>query len=189
MNSFFFNRAWQLGLEQSRVNRVQMPNQYPQIPEHFVEALNYSITNDFIVFFCFKISKSLTFYFIKDPNNGYPMYYRGNYSGQYPSRIVHTSQGPITVVYINDPYYYRRGGYRGNNFAYGALAGTALASTLFWPFWIPFFLVLKILIILNDKLNVFLNLKLSQSLNQKQYFFHKSLNNVVKTVIYFKNLN
>ena len=65
------------------------------------------------------------------------MYYRGTYRGSYPSRIVHTPQGPITVVYINDPYYRPR--YYGGDLALGALAGTAVASTLFWPFWFPFF--------------------------------------------------
>lgn len=42
----------------------------------------------------------------QDPNNGYPMLYRGagRYTGRYPSRIVHTPQGPATVVYMNDPY-------------------------------------------------------------------------------------
>ena len=61
------------------------------------------------------------------------MYYRGTYRGSNPSRIVHTPQGPITVVYVQPDYY----GYRGNY--YGALAGTALASTLFFPFWFPLF--------------------------------------------------
>ena len=58
---------------------------------------------------------------------------RGRYNGNHYSRIVHTNQGPITVVYVNDPYYYRRGcGYGG----YGALAATSLLLT---PFWFPFF--------------------------------------------------
>lgn len=74
-----------------------------------------------------------------DPNNGYPMVYRGGsaYRGQYPTRIVHTPQGPVTVVYVNDYYYdYPRYGY---GCGYG-LAGAALATSLFFPFWFPFFL-------------------------------------------------
>lgn len=66
------------------------------------------------------------------------MYYRGNYAGRYPYRIVHTPQGPITVVYIDDGYY-RYHDRCGNGFVSG-LAGAALASTLFFPiFWFPFF--------------------------------------------------
>lgn len=64
------------------------------------------------------------------------MVYRGGrYSGRYPTRIVHTPQGPVTVVYVNDYYYdYPR-------YGYGAgLAGAALATSLFFPFWFPFFL-------------------------------------------------
>lgn len=64
------------------------------------------------------------------------MYYRGNYRGTYPSRIVHTPQGPITVVYVDAPYYRR---YGGGDVALGALAGTAIASSLFFPFWFPLF--------------------------------------------------
>lgn len=63
------------------------------------------------------------------------MYFRGNYTGRYPSRIVHTPQGPITVVYIEDPYYRDSGA----DFALGVLAGTALATTFMWPFWFPIF--------------------------------------------------
>jgi hypothetical protein len=73
---------------------------------------------------------------ILDPNYGYPMYHRGDvYTGQYPSRIVHTPQGPITVVYVSD-YPYR---YRSSDFALGALGGAALASTFMFPFWFPLF--------------------------------------------------
>lgn len=65
------------------------------------------------------------------------MYYRGNYRGGYPSRIVHTPQGPITIVYVEQPYYGRYG-YSGLGLGYGALAGTALAtSLLLTPFWFP----------------------------------------------------
>ena len=67
------------------------------------------------------------------------MLYRGNgrYNGNYPTRIVHTPQGPITVVYVNDPYYDR---YRGSNVAFGALTGAAIASSFLWyPFWFPLF--------------------------------------------------
>jgi hypothetical protein len=73
---------------------------------------------------------------VQDPNGGYPMYHRGTvYNGQYPSRIVHTSQGPITVVYVHDyPYRHRSG-----DFMLGALGGTALASALIFPFWFPLF--------------------------------------------------
>ena len=67
------------------------------------------------------------------------MYYMGDYRGQYPSRIVHTNQGPVTVVYINDPYYHRRGYYGYGGLGYGALGGALVASTLLWPFWFPFF--------------------------------------------------
>lgn len=73
-----------------------------------------------------------------DPNNGYPMVYRGNYVGRYPTRIVHTPQGPVTVVYVDDYYGYPRYG-RGCGYGYG-LAGAALATSLFFPFWFPFFL-------------------------------------------------
>jgi len=134
---FKYVRAWQIALEQARVFQSQQnpmnPNQ--QIPPYLMEVLqnsNFSLTQFRLVHSYFNI-----IYIFKDPNNGYPMYYRGAYRGQYPSRIVHTSQGPITVVYIDDPYYRRR--YRGSNFAYGALAGTALASTFIWPFWFPFY--------------------------------------------------
>lgn len=76
--------------------------------------------------------------FIKlDPNNGYPIYYRGNYTGRSPSRIVHTPQGPITVVYIQEPYYRYSNSCR--NAGFGFLAGTALASTFMFPFWFPLF--------------------------------------------------
>lgn len=65
------------------------------------------------------------------------MYYRGNYTGVYPSRIVHTPQGPITVVYVDNPYY--RYDNTGADLALGFLAGTAIASTFMWPFWFPLF--------------------------------------------------
>lgn len=111
--------AWQLALEQARVahqpayqQRLRR-EQNQQVPSYLVETL----TNN--------------------PNNGYPVYYRGaNYRGAYPSRIVHTPQGPITVVYLPD---YRYNYYSGSDIALGALAGTAIASTLFWPFWFPLF--------------------------------------------------
>lgn len=94
-----------------------------------------------------------------NPNNGYPMYYRGtNYYGNYPSRVLQTPRGPVTVVYVDAPvstfgpglygnrgYYNRRRGERygrhpGRNVALGgAVAGGVIASTLFLPFWMPMF--------------------------------------------------
>ncbi|CAF0798588.1 unnamed protein product [Brachionus calyciflorus] len=104
--------AWQLALEQARVRDrpPHRPNN-PQIPSYLIDVLE------------------------NNPNNGYPIYFRGAYSGRYPSRIVHTPQGPITVVYLEDPYYRSSCG----DAALGFLAGTALASTLMWPFWFPLF--------------------------------------------------
>lgn len=76
-----------------------------------------------------------TYVFFKAPAGRYPMYHRGRYGGNYPSRIVHTPTGPVTVVYVDQPNYNR---YRGGNLAFGALAGTALASSLlFTPLWFP----------------------------------------------------
>lgn len=65
------------------------------------------------------------------------MYYRGNYRGTYPSTIVQTPQGPVTIVFVDRGNYYPR--YSAGNVALGALTGYALASTLFWPFWWPCF--------------------------------------------------
>lgn len=68
-----------------------------------------------------------------DSQNRYPLYYKGKYQGTFPSREFETPKGPITVVYLNEPYRY----------AYDSdesiLAGAALASCLFLPFWFPFF--------------------------------------------------
>ncbi len=64
------------------------------------------------------------------------MVYHGDYRGNYPSRIIHTSNGPVTVVYVDHPRY---GYYNGSNIALGTLAGAAVASTLIWPFWFPLF--------------------------------------------------
>lgn len=67
------------------------------------------------------------------------MYFRGDvYNGRYPTRIVHTPQGPITVVYIQDPYYRYDSG---ADAAIGILAGTALVTALMIPFWFPLFLI------------------------------------------------
>ena len=110
--------AWHMALEQARVmNQPQRAPHQPNIPANLPPYLQEVIVNN--------------------PNNGYPMYYRGNnYQGRYPYRIVQTPQGPITVVYIDDGYYRYRNGSDG----LGLLAGAALASTLFFPFWFPLFL-------------------------------------------------
>jgi hypothetical protein len=67
------------------------------------------------------------------------MYYRGNYQGNYPSRIIYTPQGPVTVIYINDGYYRYGRGCGGYGCGYGALGGAALASAFLLPFWFPLF--------------------------------------------------
>ena len=109
--------AWQIALEQARVmpqpQQVQNRPNNPQIPAYLIDVLD------------------------NNPNNGYPTYYRGHYRGNYPSRIVHTPQGPITVIYIDDYRYPYR--YSGGDMALGALTGAALASTFMWPFWFPLF--------------------------------------------------
>ena len=74
-------------------------------------------------------------FLIKDPNNGLPMYYNGNnYRGNYPSRVISTPQGPVTIVFV-DRCAYNSGYY--SDYALAGLTGAALASTLMWPLWYP----------------------------------------------------
>jgi hypothetical protein len=63
------------------------------------------------------------------------MYYRGNYYGNYPSRVITTPEGPITIVFV-DRCHYHSGYYP--HYSYG-LTGLALASTFMWPLWFPIF--------------------------------------------------
>lgn len=62
------------------------------------------------------------------------MYYNGIYTGNHPSRVVQTPNGPVTIVYLNRNMYYPN---YGSDYALGALTGAAVASTLTWPLFFP----------------------------------------------------
>ena len=61
------------------------------------------------------------------------MYYRGDYYGNYPSRIINTPNGPVTIVFVDRCHY--NSGY----YPYYGLGGLALASAFVWPLWFPLF--------------------------------------------------
>jgi len=103
--------AWQFAIEQARVNQNPPRQLSSPPPQYILDAL------------------------ASNPNNGYPIYYNRRYRGSFPSRVIQTPQGPVTLVFVDRSYYNR--GYSGSNFAFGALAGAALASTFMWPLWWP----------------------------------------------------